>query len=1006
MDGAVAAPRVTCVECFAELSGAPKFCPECGARVVAADAGHGSRRTVTMLFTDVTGSTSLGERLDPEAYRTVMGRYFAVARRAIEFHGGTVEKFVGDAVLAVFGVPEVREDDALRAVRAAHDLATALRELSRELEQTMDVTLLVRTGVNTGSVVTGTARAGGSFATGDAVNTAARLEQAAGPGEILLGHDTWVLVREAVEVEEVDPVAAKGKAEPVAAYRLLEVRGEADGRARRSDAPLIGRQREARALEDALERTVATGRSHLVTVVGPAGAGKSRLVAEFLDRVGERAEVLGGRCVSYGDGITYWPIVQVLRQALSLSGAESDEVTRHALTHQLGDTTDGAHAVDVLLPLLGKGGAPGGSDQTFWAVGRLLEALALRRPVVVTVDDLHWAEPTLLDLLQRVHDDVADLPLLLLCQARPELLDEHPGWGRGSVNSQTFGLDPLSNQQVSTRLEAILGAGLPPLAVEAVTGWSGGNPLFIEEIAAHLVEEEILVRIDETWVLTSTLTQTSIPPSIAALLAARLQHLPDDERRLLECAAVIGLDFTTAHLSALTDRPDDLPRLLSSLSHRDLLRRNRGGDEDSWAIRHVLVRNAAYAALPKTLRAELHERFAASIDTSRGEGGSEGLAFVAHHLEKAARYRTELAPHDPATVELASRAVIALMAAADAALDREDLAGCDALLRRALDLVPGAGPVRRDVLVALELLSYELGEFDEVGRLVDLYEDSLDVGAADLERAHIRAARLNHQIAVSEPIDPELAVRAAEEELTLARAARDRRRAVLALYGIMGARMTQARWGEADKATQEIARIGGAHAQRLASQVRGAMYAFGPHSFRRLLQYIDEQGDPAWQTPAGRARTRVVRGAALAALGAPEAAGLLEEAWRELEEQPGADQWRVLLGEAYGKLPDLPRMIEILEGVNQRYRELGDLGHASTYICWQALAMLEDGRPVDEAMPLVEEAATCTSPYDVISTSSVHAARSVVAARTGDLPAAREHALEAVRVIDTSDQVV
>src|SRR4051794_1529418 len=245
------------------------------------------RRTVTLLFTDVTGSTAMGEQLDPEAYRGVMGRYFAVARTAIGRHGGTVEKFVGDAVLAVFGVPEIREDDALRAVRAAQELNEAVAELSIQLVAELGVQLVLRTGVNTGAVVTGSARAGGSFATGDAVNTAARLEQAAGAGEILLGGTTYALVRDAVEAEKAEPVLAKGKAEAVAAYRLLGVLDAVRGRRRREDIALVGRTHESRALDDALERTASSGRSHLITVVGPAGIGKSRLVSEFLARIGD-----------------------------------------------------------------------------------------------------------------------------------------------------------------------------------------------------------------------------------------------------------------------------------------------------------------------------------------------------------------------------------------------------------------------------------------------------------------------------------------------------------------------------------------------------------------------------------------------------------------------------------------------------------------------------------------------------------------------------------------------
>ncbi len=440
---------LSCSECGAELRASARFCSECGAPAAVPGSDHELRKTVTLLFTDVTGSTALGEQLDPEAYRAVMGRYFETARAAVERHGGTVEKFVGDAVLAVFGIPEVREDDALRAVRAAQEMRADLAQLSRRLEAEIGVRLQVRTGVNTGHVVAGSARAGGSFATGDAVNTAARLEQAAPPGEVLLGAATYWLVHDAVEVEEVAPLAAKGKAEPVAAYRLLGVLDTDHGRRRRFDGALVGRERESRALVDTLDRTVELQRGHLVTVLGAPGIGKTRLVADFVKDIGDRAQVVSGRCVAYGQGITYWPVVQLLREALHLQGDESTEVTRHALEDLLEGAPDRARVGDLLLALLGKDADQGGREETFWAVQRAVEQLAGRRPLVVTVDDLHWAEPTLLQLLEHLRDEVRDLPLLLVCQARPELLDTRPGWGGGSLNSVSLGLEPFTNRQTA-----------------------------------------------------------------------------------------------------------------------------------------------------------------------------------------------------------------------------------------------------------------------------------------------------------------------------------------------------------------------------------------------------------------------------------------------------------------------------------------------------------------------------------------------------------------------------
>jgi class 3 adenylate cyclase len=350
---------LTCPSCGTGNAEDAKFCSECGTGLVAPRPPRETRKTVTVLFCDVTGSTELGERLDPESLRGAMERYFDRMQAVLEAHGGTVEKFIGDAIMAVFGVPQVREDDALRAVRAADEMREALADLNRELEGELDVSIAVRTGINTGEVVAGDRTADQRLVTGDAVNTAARLEQAASAGDILIGERTFDLVRDAVKAEPVDPLALKGKAETVGAYRLISVRTGAAGHARRLDAPMIGRERQLRTLLDAFEGAAADAACHLFTVLGPAGIGKSRLVREFGTRIGQRALVLSGRCLSYGEGITFWPIAEMAIQAGGITEDDAPERAREALRHVLGDAPEAEAVSAQLAALLGMdGGGP------------------------------------------------------------------------------------------------------------------------------------------------------------------------------------------------------------------------------------------------------------------------------------------------------------------------------------------------------------------------------------------------------------------------------------------------------------------------------------------------------------------------------------------------------------------------------------------------------------------------------------------------------------------------
>lgn len=659
-----------CPSCGGGNADDARFCSACGTELTVGERQSESRKVVTVLFCDLVGSTALGESTDPEVLRARMRRYFADVRTILERHGGAVEKFVGDAVMAVFGIPLAHEDDALRAVRAAWEIREAVAAHGLE----------ARIGVNTGEVVVG--GDGETLITGDAVNVAARLEQAAAANEILLGSSTARLFGNAGRIEPVEPLELKGKSQRVAAHRLLELRSGVHAFEPRVDTPFVGRAEQFAALESALATATETRTPQLVTIVGAPGIGKSRLAQELIQRSALKALV--GRCVSYGAGITFWPLAEILSQVGDVRAALGDgpeaELASSRIAAAFPDAEDVASATEIA-----------------WGCRKLFETLARRAPLIVVIDDIHWAETTLLDLIEYVMTFATDAPLVVLCIARPDLFDTRPAWATPKPNATLVVLDPLARAETEALAEALGEIGEEARA--SVVDAADGNPLFVEQLVAMRAERAN--------------GDAEVPPTLQALLAARIDSLGADERAVVERASIEGRLFHQSSVGELVPeevRPHVGTHLLT-LVRKEFVRPDRAtvpGDE-AFRFAHVLIRDAAYDSLPKRVRGELHGRFAEWLQAKLGAEAPEEI--LAYHLEHAFRYLEELGRVDAEAAALAARAATYLASAGERAYARDDMPAAINLFERALAL-PWPDPGGRRVELGLRLASALL----DVGR--------------------------------------------------------------------------------------------------------------------------------------------------------------------------------------------------------------------------------------------------------------------------------------------------
>jgi predicted ATPase/class 3 adenylate cyclase len=616
-------------------------------------ATHVERKLATVLFVDIVGSTELVTGSDPEVVRRRFQEFFDRVSHCVAVHGGIVEKFAGDAVLAAFGIPQAHEDDAERAARAALAMRESVLELGLE----------ARVGIEAGEVVVDQAES--TFATGEAVNLAARLQQVAKPGEILLGPTAHRLARGRLLVEDAGPLELKGMGAAMRAWRVM---GAMDGTRGHVNAALVGRETELELLENTFARTLRDGRAHVFTIYGEPGVGKSRLVREFVDSV-DGASVLTGRCLPYGEGVTYWPLAEMIKAA---TGISDDEPLEEAFEKLRACCEDDAVAdlIGLASGLLEAVRGERSPQEIAWAAREVMSTLGEVQPLILFFEDIHWAEEPLLDLIEHLADWVR-APLLILCLARPDLLDVRPGWGGGRVRSTAIELEPLSEAE-SQELVAALVAELasPPPLPQGLLERTEGNPLFVEETIRMLVESGDTER---------------IPDTLQALIAARIDHLPPDGKALLQRAAVVGRVFWNGALVHLAPDLEVEPLLDDLLSREFLLREPRSSisGERAFRFKHMLIREVAYTGLSKQARAQQHGRFAKWLKERAGE---ELLEIRAYHLDQAALLLTELDGAPPP--ELVRDAAEALTAAGKRVLAREQYKSARKLLVRAVELEP------------------------------------------------------------------------------------------------------------------------------------------------------------------------------------------------------------------------------------------------------------------------------------------------------------------------------
>jgi DNA-binding SARP family transcriptional activator len=956
-----------------------------------------SRKTVTAVSVSIELSAADGDQLDPETLRRVADRALGESQEATERHGGSLETITGESLTAVFGLPAAHGDDALRAVRAAVEVRGALTALASELEAAEKTGLEWRLGVSTGEVI---ATGDGSLhgrATGEPLSRSGRIAAA---GTVVIDSSTYRLVRDRVVAEQVGAV-----------WHVVDVRELAAPEGRLVSA-MVGRERERRRLRDAFEQAVADRSCQLFTVLGAAGVGKSRLVHETLADIAGQALVGQGRCLPYGEGITFWPLAEVVGELVGLADSESTESALESLSNAFGDADDPRLAARLVAETIGLLEAAGRVEEGFPAVRQLFTALARTRPLVVVFDDIHWGEATFLDLVEHLAEWIRDAPILLVCLSRPELLERRPGWGGGKVNATATSLEPLSEAECVELIRNLIGSNAIAAAlVERITDASGGNPLFVEETLAMMIDDGVLVRRRGRWTATGEVAALRVPPTIQALLEARLDQLDLRERSLIEPAAVIGKVFYEAAVSEFVpgDQRQNVGAALASLERKDLIRPDRPGlGGRTYSFRHLLIRDAAYASIPKQARADLHERFGRWLTGAAGERILEYEEVVGYHLEQAYQYLNVLAPLDDRARALAYEAAERLGNAARRALIRSDGPAGVNLASRAVALLQPDDPLRVELIPnvrAVQGLATDLSWADRA------LTEAVEVAATTGDRALAAHALVQRGLL---RLFTETNVSSAEMIDVAARA--------IAVFEQLDDELGLARSFRLLAQAEYLARCGGEcvnASQRALTHARAARNGFEEREIIEWLVIALLLGPAHAAEAAARCRelseelssAPLLQGEVLAAwapleamLGHTDTAADLISRAQQASETLNASIYRVPLFHAFILLwlEDPARAERELLPAYERLKQAGEKSHFSS-ISLALSQALYDQQKYPEAERLTHECEHVSRPNDVHSQIGWRTVRARTLARRGKPLEAEALARDAVAYAETSD---